>query len=157
MVYRLDDTLGFSIHKAAVRLKQSMGGLLRPFSLTPEQFGVLARLWEQEGLSQRELAEMLYKDKPTVTRMLEKLEQRGLISRKPDVRDRRIVRVYLTEAGKKMEQPILEAIRGWRSKAYKGFDPDRQKDVRLAMEQIFDNLDPENNELSAPRNTGLED
>lgn len=140
MVYRLDDTLGFSIHKAAVRLRHALGQHLRPFELTPEQFGLLGRLWEQEGLSQRELADRLFKDKPTITRMLEKLEQRGLIRRQPDGHDRRVFRIFLTPAGRALEGPVLEALKDFRSQAYRGLPPDEQERTKFSLDRIYRNL-----------------
>lgn len=141
MVYRLDDTLGFSIHKTTVRLRQSLGQNLRPFELTPEQFGVLGRLWENEGLSQRELADQLFKDKPTITRMLDKLHERGLVRREPDRRDRRIFRVFLTDQGKALEAPITEALKGFRQRAYRGFSQDEQDGLKAQLDRIFGNLE----------------
>ena len=141
VVYRLDDTLGFSMHKATVRLRQALGQRLRGFDLTPEQFGVLARLWEREGRCQRDLAELLFKDKPTITRMLDKLDQRGLVRREPDAKDRRIFRVYLTERGKDLEQPVLEAIRGVRGRAYRGLSVQQQDRLKGELELIVRNLE----------------
>jgi MarR family transcriptional regulator for hemolysin len=140
VVYRLDDTLGFSIHRTGVRLRQCLGQQLRALDLTPEQFGVLARLWEQDGLPQKELGRLLYKDKPTITRMLEKLDQRQLIRRVPDARDRRVYRVYLTPAGQALQVPVLEAITGLRSRAYRGLSVERQELLKAQLDRIFDNL-----------------
>jgi DNA-binding MarR family transcriptional regulator len=141
VVYRLDDTLGFAIHRTAVRLRQMLGHRLRGFDLTPEQFGVLGRLWEREGLSQRELAELLFKDKPTITRMLDKLDDRGLTRRQPDPRDRRIYRVYLTADGKALEEPVLRAVRGARSQAYGGLSRAEQDRLKAELDLIFANLE----------------
>lgn len=140
MVYRLDDTLGFSIHKAAARLRHALGQHLRQFELTPEQFGLLGRLWEQEGLSQRELADRLFKDKPTITRMLETLDQRGLIRREHHDHDRRVFRVFLTAAGRALELPVLEALKDFRSQAYRGLSPEEQERTKAHMDQICRNL-----------------
>jgi DNA-binding MarR family transcriptional regulator len=141
VVYRLDDTLGFSIHKAAVRIRQYLGHQLRAFDLTPEQFGVLARLWEREGVSQRELADLLFKDKPTITRMLDKLDARGLTRRLPDTRDRRVLRVYLTGPGRALEADVLEAVRGVRRSAYSGLSTEDQERLKAQLDHIFCNLD----------------
>jgi DNA-binding MarR family transcriptional regulator len=140
VVYRLDDTLGFSIHRAGVRLRQCVGQQLRGLDLTPEQFGVLACLWEQEGLSQKQLAAMLYKDGPTITRMLEKLDQRELVQRKPDRADRRVYRVYLTDSGRALQGPVLEALSGLRTKAYRGLSEEDQERLKHQLDRIFSNL-----------------
>ena len=67
--------------------------------VTPEQWVVLFRLYEREGLTQSELGDRTVKDKTTVTRILDRLEKKGLLYRRRDTRDRRSQRIYLTESG----------------------------------------------------------
>jgi len=76
MPYRLEDSLGFAIHRTDMRFKLLGAQFLRPHGLTPEQFGVLATLCNRDGMSQRELADHLVKDRPNITRMLDKLQNK---------------------------------------------------------------------------------
>jgi MarR family transcriptional regulator for hemolysin len=76
------------------------------FGITRAQWAVMARLDRQEGLKQSELAEMLDLQPITLTRLLDRLEESGLIERRADPQDRRAKRLYLTGAA----HPLLERL-----------------------------------------------
>ena len=81
--------------------------------LSITEYVLLIRIYDAEGLSQEELASVLYLDKAVVTRSLTLLEQKGLIRREVDARDRRIRRVYLTEYARTQEAFFQGIIRAW--------------------------------------------
>src|SRR5215470_20456210 len=76
------------------------------FGITRAQWAVLVRLDRAEGLNQSELAEMLDLQPITLTRLLDKLAESGLIERRPDPNDRRANRLYLKPAAK----PLLDRL-----------------------------------------------
>jgi DNA-binding MarR family transcriptional regulator len=76
------------------------------FGITRAQWAVLVRLDRFEGLKQAELAEMLDLQPITLTRLLDRLCDNGLIERRPDPNDRRAKRLYLTAAAR----PLLERL-----------------------------------------------
>jgi MarR family transcriptional regulator for hemolysin len=76
--------------------------------VTRAQWAVMARLDRQEGLKQSELAEMLDLQPITLTRLLDRLGDSGLIERRPDPHDRRAKRLFLTPAAR----PLLERLSG---------------------------------------------
>ncbi|HEY3318078.1 MAG TPA: MarR family transcriptional regulator [Coriobacteriia bacterium] len=83
---------------------------LRPLSMTYPQFGVLLALLGQEGMTQRELGEMLQIDRTTVSVICDSLERHGWAERRPDPSDRRAKRVFLTPLGRETiarAQPIV--------------------------------------------------
>lgn len=71
--FLLDESIGFVVNQTALKLRTEMARRLKPFGLTPEQWSVLNRLAEQDGISQRELATRTFKDQPTTARILDKL------------------------------------------------------------------------------------
>ncbi|WP_243689260.1 MarR family winged helix-turn-helix transcriptional regulator [Geotalea toluenoxydans] len=73
MPFLLDESIGFVVNQTALKLRTEMARRLKPFGLTPEQWSVLNRLAEQDGISQRELATRTFKDQPTTARILDKL------------------------------------------------------------------------------------
>ena len=88
--------------------------------ITREQFGILILLSITGGVSQTQIANMLGKDRPNITRMIDILEKKGLIRREKDENNRRILKVYLTDEGfKKAElaRPLKERIDKIQSKA----------------------------------------
>ncbi len=78
------------------------------FGMTRAQWAVLVRLDRSEGLNQSELAEMLDLQPITLTRLLDKLCDGGLIVRRPDPTDRRAKRLFLTDAAR----PVLKELSG---------------------------------------------
>jgi MarR family transcriptional regulator for hemolysin len=76
------------------------------FGMTRAQWAVLVRLDRTQGLKQCELAEILDLQPITLTRLLDRLCDNGIIERRPDPADRRVKRLYLTPAAK----PLLERL-----------------------------------------------
>ncbi len=105
----LDDSLGYLINRTARRLKYELDQAFKAagYDITPEQWTLLNRLWQQEGLSQVELAEQTFKDKPNVTRILDILERKQLLFRQKDENDRRAFKVYLTDAGRELREKLI--------------------------------------------------
>jgi len=79
---------------------------VEPLGLTRAQWRVLSRINRMEGATQTELAAVLEIEKPTLGRLLDRLEEKSWIERRPDARDGRTKRVYLTAA----VQPVLEQM-----------------------------------------------
>ena len=84
---------------------------LEPLGLTYTQYVVMMALWEEDGLSVKALGERLYLDSGTLTPLLKKLEQRGLITRTRSREDERIVLLRLTEQGRALKEQALEIPR----------------------------------------------
>jgi len=83
------------------------------YELTPQQFGLLRFLWEEDGLTQVELSNRSQIDRTTIGGLIDRLEQSGLLVRLPHPEDRRAYRISLTDAGKKLEKeltPLAEEL-----------------------------------------------
>lgn len=68
--------------------------------ITREQLGIILILSLTDGLYQTQIANILGKDRPNITRMIDVLESKGFIRREKDISNRRILKVYLTDKGK---------------------------------------------------------
>jgi MarR family transcriptional regulator, organic hydroperoxide resistance regulator len=90
-------------------LARNFGERFRRLPLHVGQDRLLLELFEHDGLSQSELIERLGVEPPTVTGTVQRLERDGLLRREPDPANRRVSRVYLTDAGRALEQPIKDA------------------------------------------------
>ena len=86
--------------------KRELSGL----DVTPIQYATLKCLWEEDGQMPSQLAETLNLDSSTVTGILSRLEDKGLIKRSFRMDDRRKVIVHLTDNGRSLEQPVNEII-----------------------------------------------
>jgi DNA-binding MarR family transcriptional regulator len=75
----------------------------RKHGVTADQYVLLAVLAEEENLTQKELTRRSYSDANTVTAMLNRLEEKGLVERRPCDRDKRAWRIHLTKRGRSLE------------------------------------------------------
>src|SRR5208282_2062369 len=96
----------FSLNDVARMLRTYADHKARQFGMTRAQWAVLVRLDRFEGLKQTELAEMLDLQPITLTRLLDRLCDSGLIERRSDPNDRRAKRLFLTAAAR----PLLERL-----------------------------------------------
>lgn len=63
-------------------------------------------LWEEDGLRHSDLVERCRVEAPTVSKTLQRMEALGVIARTADIRDARVSRVYLTEHGRRLREPV---------------------------------------------------
>jgi DNA-binding MarR family transcriptional regulator len=102
---------------------------------------VLNRLWEQDGLSQAELAERTFKDPPNTARILERLERKGLIARAPDPADRRVQLVRLTEAGRGLRGVLVPLARDLLARALRGVADEERAATMDVLRRVDANLE----------------
>jgi MarR family transcriptional regulator, organic hydroperoxide resistance regulator len=128
-VFPLDHSPGFLIYRTATKLKTELSRAFQTagFEITPEQWSVLSRLWEAEGLSQTTLAEHACKDRHNVTRILNRLEQSGLVRREPNLQDKRFHKIFLTDEGRTLKEKLIPIVENHLLKALSGLT---QQDLR---------------------------
>jgi DNA-binding MarR family transcriptional regulator len=88
------------------RVKQMVGAQVREFGLSPAQFWVLNRIYEREGMSLRELAESLYMDTPTASRVVSALVRQKFVRTEEDPADRRRSRLVPTARGRALADKL---------------------------------------------------
>lgn len=141
-VFPRNESPGFLIYRTAVVLK---AGLRRAFQaggldVTPEQWSVLGALWESEGVHQSRLAARTEKDRHNITRILDLMEKRRLIERKADRNDKRCQRIYLTEAGRKLELELVPIATDYLNQAFDRLSNEDVSTLRRILGQIMCNL-----------------
>ncbi|GAB2584193.1 MarR family transcriptional regulator [Dyella jejuensis] len=107
----LDEQLCFALYAASRRMTAAYRPLLEALALTYPQYLVMLVLWERDGLTVRELGERLQLDSGTLTPLLKRLEQAGLLGRQRRQSDEREVQITLTEAGHTLHQRAAEVPR----------------------------------------------
>ena len=135
------DSLGFLIYRTALALRTALQRTFADhgYGITPEQWGIIRRLWEEEGLSQREIGEKTFKDKPNITRMLDALEARRLIFRQPDPRDRRKFCIYLTREGKQLYESLCPLAQDLRERLTQNLAPREIDLLKETLNKIYRN------------------
>ncbi|HEY2759010.1 MAG TPA: MarR family transcriptional regulator [Pseudolabrys sp.] len=105
----------------------------RQLGISQAQWSVLVRLDRQEGQKQTELAEMLDLQPISLTRLLDRLAQNGLIERRPDPHDRRANRLYLTPAARPLLEQLGHLGQNVMNEVLDGIDP-------AGLEQLLRNI-----------------
>lgn len=140
MNFKLDDSLGFILNKVNTKLKNEFFQQLKENDVTPEQWAVLNCLWEQEGITPKELADMTFKDKPNTNRILEKLAIKGLVVRKPHPVDKRAFQIFLTDNGWALREQLIPKAMYLLDKAVIGLEKHKVSELKKMLNQIYDNI-----------------
>lgn len=110
-------------------------------NITPEQYLVMDILWEKPSISQQNIADIIQKDKNSVTKIIDSLEKKNFVKRVMDKNDRRINKIELTDEGFALEKITTEVAINFMNHTIKGIDnQDLDKFVEV-MRKLKDNLD----------------
>ena len=130
---RPDHNFGFLVHDVARLMRVAYDRRAKALGLTRSQWWVLNHLYFNEGITQSELADLLDVEKPTLGRLLDRLEAKGWIARQPDRHDRRAKRVYLTGEVQALMRALRKLAAALRKDALEGMDARAQR-------HLFDSL-----------------
>ncbi|MBC7589086.1 MAG: winged helix-turn-helix transcriptional regulator [Chitinophagaceae bacterium] len=108
--------------------------------ITTEQWSILYHLWKEDGLSQQELCNRTFRDKPSITRLIDNLEKLKLVKRIASKEDRRINTVYLTDAAKLLQDATIELANQTMDEALVGVTKTEIDTVKKVLQQVYDNL-----------------
>ncbi|MBK5491747.1 MarR family transcriptional regulator [Bacillus sp. TH13] len=137
---KLEEFLSVMIHRTDLKLNKYYQKVVTPFNLSIESWDILVILWEKDGVTQKEISQRSGKDQPNIARMLFALEKKGYIYRIPHETDRRSLRVYLTENGKKLKDelfpPSVEAYKF----AFRGLSEEEERQFRKTLDKIYNNV-----------------
>jgi DNA-binding MarR family transcriptional regulator len=120
MQHNFDRDLLIVLHDVARLVRTRFDQRARASGMTRAQWVILARLSRQPGLSQNELAGICEVEPITVARLVDRLEARGLVERRPDPSDRRIKRLHLLPAAEPMVEEIMSYKEALRSDMLEG-------------------------------------
>lgn len=108
--------------------------------ITPEQWTVLSYLWKDDGVTQQKLCDATFKDKPSMTRLIDNLEKQKLVVRKTPPSDRRSNLIYLTDAGQAIQVQADKAVYETMKYALAGIDRHGLIQVRNILKLVFENI-----------------
>ncbi|MFD2263760.1 MarR family winged helix-turn-helix transcriptional regulator [Lacibacterium aquatile] len=101
---KLDNQLCFALHATSMAFTRAYKPVLAPLGLTYPQYLVMLLLWERDNRTVSEIGEPLHLDSGTLTPLLKRMESAGLITRRRDTEDERVVRITLAEAGEALRE-----------------------------------------------------
>jgi len=133
----------FLLDRTAKRVKQyaQRKFKLEDFDITVDQWLIMKNLSENELLSQAELAQMVSKDQPTLTRIIDILTKKGLVERVPHPLDRRSFHLVLTEEGISKVKELKPKIATIREKAWENLGETDFDEFKRILNTIYTNLE----------------
>lgn len=142
LTYSLTNLQGFITGRASMVVARTLQRNFKNASLeiTHEQFAVLSILWEKDGLSQQEISSISFKDKPSITRLIDNMEKLNLVVRILHQNDRRTNLIYLTAKGRQIEEHAKKIANETLQEALKGLSQEKIDICKEVLAQVFNNL-----------------
>ncbi len=132
-----EEPLGFALGAAARKLAKFYTQALAGSSLTPSQLFLLRQLWLEEGLPLRDLGVRAQLDATSTTWLVDQLERAGMVERRRNDTDRRIVRVWLTEAGRQTQATLAPELAHWEHALHQELLPHHSPDEIAAFRRVL--------------------
>ncbi|KEO81827.1 MarR family winged helix-turn-helix transcriptional regulator [Tumebacillus flagellatus] len=137
----MDTPIGFLISQTFRKITQLLTMRLREHDITPEQWSVLFRVCETDGLNQKELAMRAAKDQPTTARILDALGKKGLIEKQPSPTDRRAFLVHATAKGQALMERTIPLEAQAIQDSVEGLDAGQLDLLRQMLGQMIRNVE----------------
>jgi len=135
-----DRNFGFLVNDIARLMRTNYDRRMRALGLTRSQWWVLTHLYFNDGRSQTELSDVMDVERATLGRLLDRLEAKGWVERRPDPRDRRVKRVFLTGEVEDLMQTMRARAAEMRSRCLEGLTPQQQEQFIDVLFRIKRNL-----------------
>jgi len=136
----LSRNFGFLLNDVARLLRTEYDRRVRDLGLTRSQWWVVNHLFRNDGATQSELAEILEIEKPTLGRLLDRLQAKGWVRREHDARDRRAWRIYLSDAVEPAMRTLRSVAAELRRDALAGMSAEQRETFVDALLSIKANL-----------------
>lgn len=143
----LNKQVGVFLNLVHCQFKQYLNKIFQRhgFNLTPEQFLVMDTLWDEGVLSQQQIADIIIKDKNSVTKLIDALEKKGLVSRITDPLDRRLNKIYITQKAASIKDDITQIALDSTNAIVKGIPKDELVTFVKVLNKMSDNINTSNN------------
>ena len=132
-MYEIEKSIGFLLAKGYQRAWALFREEIEVYDLTPPQFGVLAFLWSEDGLTQTELSEKSQVDRTTIGGLIDRLVKNGIVERRTHPQDRRAFKIHLTDKGKAMEKPLSECAARSHARLTQGLTENEIQELRRML------------------------
>jgi len=108
--------------------------------LTIEQWSVLYHLWKEDGRSQQDLCNATFRDKPSITRLVDNLEKLNLVKRVAAENDRRVNKIFLTKQAQKLQEQTMVLAEETLNEALETVPADKIDVCKEVLQIVYDNL-----------------
>lgn len=132
--------MGYRIKILSQLLGRHFQEKLDPYGLTPFHWLVLCCLWEKDGAATSELCDRLKQVGGTLTGVVDRMEERGLVRRERDTSDRRVWRIWLTDEGRELEDVLPPLAWDLSEMAMQGLSSEERQLLSKCINQMILNL-----------------
>ena len=139
--FSLGGSIGYLVRDANRAFQKVLERRIGPHGVSRGQWYFLRVLWEEDGLSQRELSARVGMMEPTTVIALRGMEKAGLVRRVRGSDDRRVTRVHLTPKARRLRESLLQISQGVNDQGAEGIDPGELAQFRRVIVRMTQNLD----------------
>jgi len=111
----------------------------KPYVITPPQWGALSLLLVQDGMTIGTMSQKRGVDAPTATGIITRLEQNGLVERRQNREDRRVVKIYLTDEGRDISNTLVSSVEHFEQSMKRGFSESEMDRFLAQLQQLIVN------------------
>ena len=137
----LDSYLPYLLNRAGARIAAAFSEEVRPLGATLQMWRVLAALREGDGRRMGDLSETTSIEVSTLTRLVDNMEKKGLVARRRDAADARVVALHVTPAGRRLAQRITPIAERYESVALAGFTAAEADILKAALRRLYRNME----------------
>ena len=141
--YNLKKSLGFKLDRAARLTTLNFNKNLKEnnVTLTAEQWGIINFLLEKDGINQNQIGKLINKDHTCVSRLIDTLIKKGIINKEISLEDKRVNLIYLTKAGKELQNKAADTVRHSLEKVFKNVSEEEKEIFSIVLDKIIKNLE----------------
>ncbi len=140
--FKKSELYGFITGKASTAIARRLQKNFKQSNvdITIEQWSVLYHLWKEDGMSQQALCDATFRDKPSITRLVDNLEKLKLVKRVASKDDRRINMIYLTPEAQQLQERTMEIANQTLNEALLGVTTGQIEIAKEVLQQVYENL-----------------
>ncbi len=144
-----DDDIGVLIMRASKAIdKTATLDMINQHGFTGSQWRVILALSINEGMNQKDIADMIFLETPTLVSAIDKMEKNGLVERRSDPKDRRNNKIFLTKKSKALIEPLVNFILEWRKLVTKNVSAKDLEITKEVLQKIAKNADVRYDEIT---------
>lgn len=140
--FKKGELYSFITGKASTAIARRLQRKLNQASvnLTIEQWSILYHLWKNDGMNQQELCNASFRDKPSITRLVDNLERLQLVKRVSDESDRRSNRIFLTKDAQNLQEITMKLAEETLNEALAGVPAEHIEISKQVLQKVYENL-----------------
>ena len=138
-MFNFDDCIAFITSRSAKIFSQAMEQRLRPYGVTRSQLIAIYYIHANQGITQKALADKMSIREPTVVRLIQAMEQDGLLTRTGDAQDKRIKQLVLTEGGTRLYHQLLPVAEQFMNDTIAGISEEDLQTLKNTLDAMVAN------------------